>query len=374
MRLAILLVLVCGTLPFFAASNSAVAQDDAESTPPSDTADSAETTLAALTTPELVEQVLPGVVQIMAYTPVDDDEDQFYSIGSGFVLDAEGHVITNWHVVTGQEIYYVTYSNGTYTEAELVGLDARDDIAVLKVDPDTVPAVLPMGDSDAVLPGDKVVAIGSPSGITNTITEGVASGSGRTGAQPGLYLQTQCGNYNNLIQHSAAINQGNSGGPLFNMQGEVIGINTISIIDENNIELAGIYYAVPSNTIAKRAADLIEDGELSLPLLGVVTFPITIPDAILIGLPFAGGAIVDQVANDSPADRAGLEEGDVIIAIDDRDILKDDTLSEILFDYDPEDEITVTYLDGDTGDEETVDLTLAEVPQEALLECEEGTE
>jgi S1-C subfamily serine protease len=158
------------------------------------------------------------------------------------------------------------------------------------------------------------------------------------------------------------------------MQGEVIGINTISIIDENNIELAGIYYAVPSNTIAKRAADLIEDGELSLPLLGVVTFPITIPDAILIGLPFAGGAIVDQVANDSPADRAGLEEGDVIIAIDDRDILKDDTLSEILFDYDPEDEITVTYLDGDTGDEETVDLTLAEVPQEALLECEEGTE
>jgi S1-C subfamily serine protease len=373
MRLVILLVLVCGSLPLFTAPNSAIAQDDAESTPPADTADT--TTATELTTTALVEQVLPGVVQIMAYTPVDDDEDQYYSIGSGFVLDEEGHVITNWHVVTGQELYYVTYSNGTYTEAELIGLDARDDIAVLKVDPDTVPAVLPLGDSDAVLPGDKVVAIGSPSGITNTITEGVASGSGRTGAEPGLYDQTpQCGNYNNLVQHSAAINQGNSGGPLFNMRGEVIGINTISIIDESNVELAGIYYAVPSNTIAKRAADLIEDGELSLPVLGVETFPITIPDAILLGLPLTGGAVVLDVANNSPADRAGIEEGDIILAIDDRDIIKEDTLSEILFDYNPQDEVTVTYLDTESGDEETVDLTLAEVPQELLESCEEGTE
>jgi S1-C subfamily serine protease len=371
MCLAILLVLVCGSLPFFAAPNSAIAQDDAESTPPAESTDSAETTLAELTTPELVEQVLPGVVQIMAYTPVDDDEDQYYSIGSGFVLDAEGHVITNWHVVTGQELYYVTYSNGTYTEAELVGLDARDDIAVLKVDPDTVPAVLPMGDSDAVLPGDKVVAIGSPSGITNTITEGVASGSGRTGAQPGLYGQDQCGNYNNLVQHSAAINQGNSGGPLFNMQGEVIGINTISITDENNIDLAGIYFAVPSNTIAKRAADLIDDGELSLPVLGVRTVPITIPDAILSGLPIAGGAYIEAVADDSPADRAGLQEGDVILAIDDRDILKDDTLSEVLFPYDPGDTITITYITLGDDEEQTVDVRLAELPQEEIESCED---
>jgi S1-C subfamily serine protease len=329
---------------------------------------------AELTTTELVEQVLPGVVQIMAYKPDRSGSADVYGIGSGFVLDDEGHIITNWHVVTGQEVFYVTYTNGTYVEAELVGLDARDDIAVLKVDPDTIPLVLPLGDSDSVLPGEKVVAIGSPSGITNTITEGVASGSGRTGADPGLYLQGQCGNYNNMVQHSAAINNGNSGGPLFNMRGEVIGINTISILDDTGVDLAGIYYAVPSNTIAKRAADLIEDGELSLPLIGVETFPITIADAVLYDLPFAAGVIVTAVAPNSPAERAGLEEDDVILSIEDQDITKDDTLSEILFNYDPGDTITITYLTSGEAEEQTTELRLAEVPQSALAQCEDQGE
>jgi S1-C subfamily serine protease len=357
LRLTILLLLLCGSLPLVAAPTPVVAQDETD-----------------LTTPALVEQVLPGVVQIMAYLPDETGSADSYSIGSGFVLDAEGHVITNWHVVTGSEVFYVTYSNGTYTEAELIGLDARDDIAVLKVDPDTVPLVLPLGDSDAVLPGEKVVAIGSPSGITNTITEGVTSGSGRTGADPGLYIQTQCQNYNNLVQHSAAINQGNSGGPLFNMRGEVIGINTISILNDDGINLDGIYYAVPSNTIAKRAADLIDDGELSLPVLGIQTIPITIPDAILSDLPINGGVVVSKVANDSPADRAGLQEGDVILAVDDRDILKEDTLSELLFPYDPGDTITLTYLTPSEDGEQTVDVRLAELSQEDIESCESAEE
>ena len=358
-RLTILLLLLCGSLPLFAAQAPAIAQDE---------------TGTDLTTPELVAQVLPGVVQIMAYLPDETGSADSYSIGSGFVLDDDGHIITNWHVVTGSEVFYVTYSNGTYTEAELVGLDARDDIAVLEVDPDTIPLVLPLGDSDAVVPGEKVVAIGSPSGITNTITEGVASGSGRTGADPGLYIQKQCGNYNNMVQHSAAINQGNSGGPLFNMRGEVIGINTISILNDDGINLDGIYYAVPSNTIAKRAADLIDDGELSLPVLGIKTIPITIPDAILSGLPISGGVVIEEVAGDSPADRAGLQEGDIILAIDDRDILKEDTLSELLFPYDPGDTITIAYLTPGEDGEQTVDLRLAKLPQSAIEECEGAEE
>ncbi|MEJ7839661.1 MAG: trypsin-like peptidase domain-containing protein, partial [Thermomicrobiales bacterium] len=360
-RLFILLALLCSTLPLFAAPQVSLAQETEPAT-------------TELTTPEMVERVLPGVVQIMAYTPDEDGSADFYGIGSGFVLDAEGHIITNWHVVTGQEVFYVTYTNGTYVEAELIGLDARDDIAVLKVDPETVPAVLPLGDSDAVLPGEKVVAIGSPSGITNTITEGVATGSGRTGAEPGLYLQSQCGNYNNMVQHSAAINNGNSGGPLFNMRGEVIGINTISILDESGADLAGIYFAVPSNTIAKRAADMIDDGELSLPVIGIQSIPITIPDAILNDLPFAAGVLVTEVATDSPAERAGLEENMIILAIDDRDITKDDTLSEILFNYDPGDTITITYLDPGGDGEQTVDLRLAELEQETIESCEEVPE
>lgn len=362
LRLALLVLIVCSSIPLLAPPQAVVAQDTEE-------------TDVELTTPEMVEQVLPGVVQIMAYTPDENGSADSYGIGSGFVLDEEGHIITNWHVVTGQEVFYVTYTNGTYVEAELIGLDARDDIAVLKVDPDTVPAVLPLGDSDAVLPGEKVVAIGSPSGITNTITEGVATGSGRTGAEPGLYLQDQCGNYNNMVQHSAAINNGNSGGPLFNMRGEVIGINTISILDESGADLAGIYFAVPSNTIAKRAADLIDDGELSLPVIGIKSVPITIPDAILNDLPFAAGVLVREVANDSPADRAGIEADFVILAIDDRDITKDDTLSEILFNYDPGDTITITYIDlNGNGTEETVDLRLAELRQTTIESCEEAPE
>jgi 2-alkenal reductase len=361
-RLLLLAMLLCSSLPLIAppASLAASAQ---EGTPSEDAP-------AELSTVDLVAQVLPGVVAIMAYTPTDDeDEGQMYSIGSGFVMDDDGHIITNWHVVTGSEIYYVTFSNGVYVEAELVGLDPRDDIAVLEVDPDVIPAVIPMGDSDAVVPGQTVVAIGSPSGITNTVTEGIASGSGRTGADPGLYAQGQCQNYNNLIQHSAAINQGNSGGPLFNMHGEVIGINTISVTNTRGTDLAGIYYAVPSNTIRKVAADLIEDGELSLPFIGVETLPITIPTAIFYDLPFANGAVILDVDEDSPAEKAGFEEGDILISIDDQDITKEDTLSEILFDYDPGDTIEITYLEGDTGDEATTDLRLAEVPQKTLESC-----
>jgi len=349
-RLILLAIMICTSFPLLG-SGAAIAQEaDDASTP------------AELSTVDLVAEVLPGVVAIMAYTPAEDpDEGQGYSIGSGFVYDADGHIITNWHVVAGSELYYVTFSSGFYVEAELVGLDPRDDIAVLKVDPDVIPAVLAMGDSDAVLPGEKVVAIGSPSGITNTITEGIASGSGRTGASPGLYGQTQCGNYNNLIQHSAPINGGNSGGPLFNMQGEVIGINTLGITNDAGTALAGIYYAVPSNTIAKIAADLIEDGRISLPLIGIESTPITIPTAIIYDLPFANGVLVTAVANDSPADRAGLREGDVVLSIDDQDITKEDTLSEILMSYNPGDTIEIVYIRN--GKERDTDLRLAEVPQ-----------
>lgn len=367
LRLLFMLLIIGSSIPALAPATS-LAQEESTPAPDEDAAGAP----TDLTVPEVVDAVLPGVVQIMAYT----EGENAYGIGSGYVLDEEGHIITNWHVVTGQESFVVTYTNGTFVEAELIGTDPRDDIAVLKVDPDTVPLVLPMGDSDAVVPGETVIAIGSPSGITNTVTVGVTSGSGRTGATPGLYLQSLCGNYNNLIQHSADINGGNSGGPLFNLRGEVIGINTISIIDaQSEQDLAGIYYSVPSNTIAKRAADIIEDGEVSIPVFGVQTLPLTVAEIVLSGLPITGGVLITEVANDSPADRAGLEPDMIILAIDDRDLTKDDTLSEILFAYDPGDTITVTYVTlDDPTEEETTELTLAEFPQSDLQDCDEESE
>jgi S1-C subfamily serine protease len=356
----LLLILTSASL-----SPSALAQDD-EATPPAADEDTAGAP-NELTVPEVVDLVLPGTVQIMAYNPGDNG----YNIGSGFVYSEDGIIITNWHVVTGSSNYVVTYTDGSYVEAELVGLDARDDIAVLSVDPDTIPAVLPMGDSNAIVPGETVIAIGSPSGITNTITTGVATGANRTGAEFGLYDQKLCQNYNNLVQHSAAINGGNSGGPLFNMRGEVIGINTVVPVDgETGVALFDISYAVASNTIVKRAEDLIEDGELSIPVVGIQSVPLTVNDAVLLDLPISNGVVVTAVFDPSPAEEAGIEENWIILAIDDRDITKEDTMSEILFDYDPGDTITLSVLT-DSGDEEEVDLTLGEASQASLEQCED---
>jgi 2-alkenal reductase len=327
-----------------------------------------------LTTEELVKEVNPAVVTVYNLTILEDGlgEEQAVTQGSGtgFVIDDEGHIVTNWHVVTGGTEFGVALYDGTTVEAELIGEDPRDDLAVVKIDPESVVKVVPLGDSDALEPGEPVVAIGSPLGaFTNTVTSGIVSALHRDDLGR---LQGNCQNYSNLIQHDAAINPGNSGGPLFNVQGEVIGVNTLGLpISQDGTPLQGLFFAVPSNLVKVIAEQLIQDGRISAPYLGIGNVVIDPGLAAANDLENVDGAIyVQSVAPDSPAEEAGLREGDIILAVDDKPITMQEGLPNILLDYAPGDTVELTILRD--GDEETVDLTFGNIPQEVLDACTLG--
>jgi 2-alkenal reductase len=203
---------------------------------------------AATTQPsavDIVEQVGPAVVTVINEQRFNDNEGtelEPVGSGTGFIIDDQGHIVTNWHVVDGGDNFEVIFADGTTVSAELVGTDEVSDLAVVKVDGD-LPGVVSLGDSDALKPGQPVLAIGSPLGaFTNTVTQGIVSAIGRD--FPGS--QT----YTNLIQHDAAINPGNSGGPLFNFAGEVVGVNTLGIPQASTGEIVqGVFFAIPYNTV-----------------------------------------------------------------------------------------------------------------------------
>src|SRR5687768_12614165 len=249
----------------------------AEETPDGQTAalmqDNAATVVAAeenATAPEVVQAVSPAVVTVINQQQVElsngAESLQPAGSGTGFVIDEEGHIVTNWHVVTGGSDFEVVFSDGTVREAELIGADQVSDLAVVKVDGD-VPAVLPLGDSDSALPGEPVLALGSPLGnFQNTVTQGIVSAINRDFP----FVQAGQSQYNNLIQHDAAINPGNSGGPLVNFKGEVIGVNTLGLsVAESGQPIQGLFFAIPSNSVREVADELIEDGEVTYPYVGI---------------------------------------------------------------------------------------------------------
>lgn len=323
----------------------------------------------ALTIPDLVKQVNPAVVTVYNLTSLEDSLGKFVpqGSGSGFVISKDGYIVTNWHVVTGGQQFAVALQDGTVVEAELIGSDARDDLAVVKIAPKDVKAVVPLGDSDAVVPGQQVVAIGSPLGsFTNTVTEGIISALHRDDFGQ---LQSNCQNYSNLIQHDAAINPGNSGGPLFNMKGEVIGVNTLGLpTTQDGTPVQGLFFAVPSNLVKVVAQQLIEDGRISAPYIGIEQQFIDPGTAAANGLDIPGGIYVVSVPSGGPADDAGLREGDIILKVDGTQITPQEGLPNILLDYQPEDTVELTILRG--GRERTVDLTFGNIPDELLNSCE----
>ena len=330
-----------------------------------------------LTTVELVEQVNPAVVTVYNLTTLENEltgelQEVPQGTGTGFIIDEEGHIVTNWHVVTGGEEYAVALSDGTTVPAELIGSDPRDDLAVVKIDPSAVTGVVPLGDSDALQPGQSVIAIGSPLGaFTNTITAGIISGLDRDGFGD---RGSNCQNYADLIQHDAAINPGNSGGPLFNMQGEVIGVNTLGLPQgQGGVPLQGLFFAVPSNLVADVAQELIENGRIAAPYLGISQQPIDPGIAATLELDVVGSIFVVDVSPDTPADEAGLLPNDIITAVDDQEIGPEQGLAAILLDYQPEDTVELTILRANAAEEFeelTVDLTLGNVPDEVLEACE----
>ncbi len=250
----------------------------------------------------------PGVVS------VDVASQRGPGGGSGFVLDQNGHIVTNQHVVSGADSISVEFASGARQEAELVGEDPSTDLAVIRVDaPESTLKPLALGDSDAVDVGEPVIAIGNPLNVGISVTTGIVSGVGRPIKAPNNYT------ISGALQTDAAINPGNSGGPLLDSQGSVIGVNSQIISDTGSFQ--GVGFAIPSNTVKNVVKQLITKGEVEHSYIGVQMFPVGIEELVAYtglserklrseyGLP-GNGAIVNEVTQDGPAATAGIEGGD----------------------------------------------------------------
>lgn len=288
-----------------------------------------------------VQDVGPSVVTVVGTIPGQQTffgySGESTSTGSGAFISSDGYILTNNHVIEGAQQLQVIYADGTQHDATLVGTDQYSDLAVLKVT-GTVPAVATLGNSDALNPGESVIAIGSPLGdFKNTVTVGVVSATGRS-------IDTGNGyTIDGLIQTDAAINQGNSGGPLVNLAGEVIAINTLIIRSSGTGTVTeGLGFAIPIDTARAVSEQIIQKGYVSHPYLGISWQPITPRVATVYRLPVQYGVYITDVATNSPADKAGLQVGDIITGLD--NISLDDTHAYIntLFQYSVGDTVTLT--------------------------------
>ena len=263
---------------------------------------------------EIYERAAPGVVQIAS---TSGNTDAFSgdippsALGSGFVVDKAGHIVTNFHVVEDAEEIRVSFSNRDTVEAELVGTDPSTDLAVLQVDSSASALTpLPLGDSDQVRVGDPVVAIGNPFGLDRTATAGIVSALQRLITAPNDFT------IDHVIQTDAPINRGNSGGPLLNSRGEVIGVNTQ--IETGGISTGGnvgIGFSVPSNTVEDVVAQILQTGRVEHAYLGIAGQPVTPDLAETYNLPVEAGVLVEEVRAASGAARAGLEAGETRVVV-----------------------------------------------------------
>ncbi len=269
--------------------------------------------------------------------------------GSGFFISEDGYLVTNNHVVEGGSAFTVVMNNGDELDAKLIGTDARTDLAVLKVDDSRKFTYVSFADDSKVRVGDWVVAVGNPFGLGGTVTAGIVSARGRDiGAGP----------YDDFIQIDAAVNRGNSGGPAFNLNGEVVGINTAIFSPSGGS--VGIAFAIPASTANEVVQDLMKDGSVSRGWLGVQIQPVTKDIADSIGLADAKGAIVSEPQADGPALKAGIKSGDVITAVDGKDVASPRELARLIGGIQPGKTVDVTVWRG--GKSETVKLELGTLP------------
>jgi serine protease Do len=270
------------------------------------------------------------------------------SLGSGVIVSKEGHILTNEHVVEGTREIEVQLTDGRIEPAQLLGTDSATDIAVIKIAPHNI-TPLPLGDSDAVRVGQLVFAVGNPFGLHETVTQGIISAKGRrTVRDSGV----------EFLQTDAAVNKGNSGGPLLNLRGEVIGIN--SAIYSETGGWAGISFAVPSNTARRALESLLKSGRVVRSYLGVVMQDLTPDLARSLGLQEARGALVTDVVEGSPADKAGLQRDDVIREFNGHSINDIFALRGRIADVDPGKKAELTIMRG--GKEQKIIVEVAEAP------------
>jgi len=253
-------------------------------------------------------------------------EREVPALGSGFIFDREGYILTNEHVVHNAEKITVTMLDGSRYTAKYIGGDEELDIAIIKIDPgDKELPYLELGDSDAVEIGEWAIAIGNPLGLKHTVTVGVVSATGRSIPKPDGE-----GYYTDLIQTDAAINPGNSGGPLLNIHGEVIGINTAII---NPMEGVNLGFAIPINVAKRFVNSIIETGKVEKAYLGVWMRTLTEDLARALGLKYVKGVIVVEVIKNSPAEKAGVKENDIIVAVNHKKVETADQLKSMIRSY-----------------------------------------
>jgi S1-C subfamily serine protease len=309
----------------------------------------------------LYEEVNPGIVAINVSTEFT------FGSGSGFVIDKEGHIATNLHVVQDATEIQVSFPSGIKTRAEIIGEDSDSDIAIIKVDiPEEDLFPVKLGDSDLLKVGQFVVAIGNPFGFNGSMTIGIVSSIGRTLDSLALSSTGAPFTAGDIIQTDAAINPGNSGGPLLNLDGEVIGINraieTVSVNADSEPVNSGIGFAVSINILKRVAPALIESGHYAYPYLGVAGFhEITLTEMEALGFDRAIGVLLKEIVEGSPADNAGLLAGDVILSIDGEELINFGDMVGLLFThYSPGDILDLAVVRD--GENIQLELELGERP------------
>jgi serine protease Do len=264
------------------------------------------------------------------FNNVPEQDLQQRSLGSGFIISADGYVLTNNHVVAGADEIFVSLADKEEFKAKVVGKDDKTDIALIKIDSDKKKdfPVAVLGDSDALEIGEWVIALGNPFGFGHTLTQGIVSAKSRViGAGP----------YDNFIQTDAAINPGNSGGPLINMQGQVVGINTAIVASGQ-----GIGFATPINMVKGILGELKNTGEVARGWLGVAIQEVTPEIARAVGLKDTKGAMVTTVYAGDPADKAGVKSGDIIIKINAQEVTDSRSLTRMIGNLKPDSKVTIT--------------------------------
>ena len=332
-----------------------------EATPSDSTTTRTAGSSVDLTPSEIYRRSASGVVQIMT-----GRGGQPLGQGSGFVIDKEGHIVTNYHVVQDASEIQVSFSNQDTLDATLVGVDPSTDLAVLEVGTGARALTpLPIGNSERVQVGDPVVAIGNPFGLERTVTAGIVSALQRRVTAPNSF------SIDHVIQTDAPINSGNSGGPLLNARGEVIGVNSQIETGGRSGGNVGIGFAVPSNTVKSAVAQILAKGRVDHAFIGVGVRELAEDVARQFRLPVDAGLLVDRVYPDSPASRAGLRAGtedvvvagesyqmggDVIVAIDGEPVSTFEELRDVIAAHRPGDEVKLKLYRGQQARTVTVKL------------------